>query len=295
MLATLVKEPFDEKGWIFEVKFDGYRAFGIKTKKGVKLLSRGKKSYNQRYPTLVKELAKIKGTFVIDGEIVILDKKGRSHFQMLQNYLKTGEGKPYFYVFDLLEINGKDVRKLPLLERKKLLKPLLKGARSIRYSKHIKAKGKTFFKLAEKKGLEGIIAKKGDSTYQHKRTRLWQKIKTSCGQEVVIGGFTKPKGARKEFGALLIGVYKNGKLQYAGKVGGGFNQNLLKEVHAKMKRLIRTSCPFEKTPKIASATWISPRLVCEVEFTEWTNDGKLRHPIFKGLRTDKSPKKVVRE
>lgn len=165
----------------------------------------------------------------------------------------------------------------------------------VRYSRHILTHGKAFFKMAEKKGLEGIIAKKGDSPYRFARTKNWLKIKVKNRQEVVIGGFTEPRGAREKFGALLTGVYERGKLLYAGRVGGGFNRELLKEVFGDLKKQIQTECPFESAPKNTTATWVKPKLICEVEFTEWTQDGKMRHPIFKGMRYDKSPKKVVRE
>lgn len=294
MLCTLVDEPFDEKGWIFEIKWDGYRAFAKKNG-SVRLISRGKQSFNERFPTIVSELKKIKASFLIDGEIVILDAKGKSNFQMLQNYYKKKIGTPYFYVFDILELNGKDLRDLSLIERKKILKKALVNLKHVRYSRHILTRGKAFFKLAEKKRLEGIIAKKADSPYQFARTRDWLKIKVKNRQEVVIGGFSGPKGAREKFGALLIGVYKGGKLLYAGRVGGGFNQELLKDVYADLKKQIQKECPFENAPKNAAATWVKPKLICEVEFTEWTRDGKMRHPIFKGMRYDKSAKKVVRE
>lgn len=294
MLATLIDEPFDEKGWIFEIKWDGYRALASKNG-AVRLISRGKKSFNIRFPTLVQELRKLRGSFVIDGEIVILDK-GKSNFQKLQNYYKAKVGTPYFYVFDLLMLNGEDLRDEPLIERKRLLKQLVSRSKHIRYSSHIETRGKAFFKAAEKKGLEGIIAKKRDSTYQSRRSRDWLKIKTKNRQEVVIGGFTEPKGSRKKFGALLIGVYSKGKLHYIGHVGGGFNQQLLRDIHKDLSKEVSPNCPFAEEPHPNTAvTWVKPKFVCEVEFTEWTNDGKLRHPIFKGMRYDKSAKKVIRE
>lgn len=294
MLCTLVDEPFDQKGWIFEIKWDGYRAFAKKNG-SVELISRGKQSFNKRFPSILQELETLRSSFIIDGEIVILDQKGKSNFQMLQNYYKKKTGIPYFYVFDILELNGKDLRDLPLIQRKKILKKILVNLEHVRYSRHILTRGRAFFKLAEKKGLEGIIAKKGDSPYQFARTRDWLKIKVKRRQEVVIGGFTEPKGAREKFGALLIGVYKKGKLIYAGRVGGGFNRELLKDVYADLKKQVQPNCPFESAPKNTKATWLKPKLVCEVEFTEWTQDGKMRHPIFKGMRFDKSAQKVVRE
>lgn len=282
MLAVLTKAPFDRKGWIFEIKWDGYRALAIKDK-DVRLISRNQKSFNARYPTIVSGLKKLKGTFAIDGEIVVLDNKGRSNFQLLQNYLKTHD-TPYYYVFDILFYNGKDLRDLPLVERKKILKKLIgKKKGTIRLSEHIEEKGKAFFRAAEKQGLEGIIAKNGDSSYQSKRSSDWQKIKTSMRQEAVIGGFTAPKGSRKRFGSLLVGVYRKGKLIYAGRVGGGFNEELLDEVYKKLRPLVSRTCPFLETPHYG-ATWVKPKLVCEVDFAEWTTEGIMRQPIFKGLR-----------
>lgn len=294
MLVKLIDEPFDDKGWIFEIKWDGIRALGFKKGKTAKLISRNQKSLNHRFPPLVTALKKLPGTFVIDGEIVILDKSGRSHFQMLQNYQRTKKGTPLYYVFDILTLNGKDLRKKSVLERKALLKKLISKAKHIRYSNHVRGKGKDFFRKASKKGWEGIIGKRINSSYQCHRSSDWVKIKSKMGQEVVIGGFTKPKGSRKHLGALLIGVYEKGKLCYAGSVGGGFNQELLRTVSAKLKKYITDKCPFSTKPKV-EATWVRPRLVCEVAFAEWTNDGKLRQPVFKGLRSDKSPKQVVRE
>ncbi|MGB7978485.1 MAG: non-homologous end-joining DNA ligase [Chlamydiales bacterium] len=295
MLATLVDEPFDDKGWIFEIKWDGYRALGMKNG-AVRLLSRGQKSYNARFPTLVAELSRLKGSFVIDGEIVILDKEGKSNFQKLQNYYKKKIGTPYYYVFDILMLDGKDLRSMPLIERKTVVKKLISGSKYIRFSQHVATRGRALFKAAEKKGLEGIIAKRAESPYQSRRSHDWLKIKTKQRQEVVIGGFTEPKGTRKKFGALLIGVYRRGKLQYIGRVGGGFDRQLLSDIHASLRKVASSACPFAEEPHPNTAvTWVKPKLVCEVEFTEWTDDGKLRHPIFKGMRYDKAAKKVVRE
>ncbi len=295
MLCTLVDEPFDAKGWIFEIKWDGYRALAVK-KGSVKLLSRNGLSFNKRYPSIVEELERLPGSFVLDGEIVIFDKEGRSHFQLLQNYLRNQEGTPIYCVFDILFLNGKDLRSKPLIERKKILKAFLGKRKILKFSDHVNEKGIAFFKAAAKKGLEGIIAKKADSVYQSRRSRDWLKIKPGRGQEVVIGGFTPPKGSRKYFGALVTGVYKGGKLIYSGLVGGGFNRQLLKDVHEKLKKLITPVCPFATRPKSkSSVTWVKPKLVCEVDFTEWTNEGLMRHPIFKGLRIDKAAKKVKRE
>jgi bifunctional non-homologous end joining protein LigD len=274
MLATLVDKPFDGEDWIFEVKWDGYRALAHKKKKVI-LLSRGQKPWNEKFPTIAQELKKIPGQCILDGEIVILDKKGKSNFQMLQNYQKEKKGIPLYYVFDILSYQGKDLTK---------------------FSGHIEKKGKAFFQKAKKKREEGIIAKKKLSTYQFHRSRDWLKIKTGLRQEVVIGGFTQPKGSRHRFGALLVGVYSKGHLIYVGHVGSGFSRESLEEMHQKLKKIGSLKCPFQTEPDPnMPVSWVRPRLVCEVSFAEWTKDGKMRQPIFRGLRVDKSPKSVIRE
>lgn len=297
MLATLIDEPFDSAEWLFEVKWDGFRALAFINQGKVHLKSRNGLSFNHKFPEIVEELNKTKGSVVLDGEIVALDSKGKSHFQLIQNYKQRG-GTLCYYVFDLLYIDGKDLRDLPLIERKKLLKKFLNKYkfRAIRYSDHILGKGKKFFKAAMKKQLEGIIGKKAESVYQSRRSRDWVKVKTGARQEVVICGFTEPKGSRKNFGALIAGVYDKQGLQYAGHVGGGFDETLLREIKKKLNPLVRKTCPFKTVPKVNSpVTWVKPQLIAEVSFTEWTNDNIMRHPIFQGLRSDKSPKSVKRE
>lgn len=297
MLATLVDKPFDKEGWIFEIKFDGYRAIGTKDKK-VELLSRNQKSFNARFPNIVKALESLPGRFVVDGEIVILDAKGRSQFQLMQNYQRRKVGMPLYYLFDILSFEGRDLTQLPLIDRKKILKKLLSGqVRSpLRFSTHVEKKGKAFFRQAEKKKFEGIIAKKADSTYQFRRSRDWLKIKAVMRQEVVIGGFTQPKGGRSHFGALLVGVYEKGKLVYVGHVGGGFDERSLKEVYDQLQKIALKKCPFATPPHPnMPVTWVKPKLVCEVAFAEWTEEGIMRQPIFKGIRVDKAPKEIVRE
>ena len=296
MLATLIDKPFDDKEWIFEIKWDGYRALAEKGKE-VHLVSRNQKLFKQ-FPGINEELKKIPGTWIIDGEVVVLDKKGRSDFQLLQNYQRRKVRHPVYYVFDILSYQGRDLRHLTLVERRKILKELLKQVRlkSVRFSKSIEGKGKAFFSQAKKKGLEGIMAKKKESLYRSVRTREWLKIKTGMRQEVVIGGFTKPQGSRAYLGALLVGVYKKGKLVYAGHVGGGFNREGLKEMYEKLKKITVSKSPFAIEPHPNTpVTWVRPKLVCEVKFAEWTEDGMLRQPVFIGIRVDKSPKQVVRE
>ena len=297
MLATLIDEPFDSEDWIFEKKFDGFRALAHKTRT-VKLLSRNNLSFNARFPDLVKEVRSLPGSFVLDGEIVILDKKGKSQFQLLQNYQTEAIGTPYYYLFDILSYDGKDLTSFPLIERRAFLRALLKKhpSKYLRFSEHIETKGKAFFKKAKKEGWEGIIGKRKESLYTSARSRDWVKIKVHQRQEFVIGGYTAPRGSRKKFGALLIGVYKGKNLLYAGHVGGGFNRALLSSVYKELRKCVSPVCPFSEEPKAnEKVVWLKPKLVCEVSFTEWTRSGNLRHPIFEGLRPDKPAHKVIRE
>jgi bifunctional non-homologous end joining protein LigD len=297
MLATLVREPFNREGWIFEIKWDGFRAVAEVNKKQVKLYSRNFLSFNERFEPIVKALQKINIQATFDGEVVVLDKKGKSHFQLLQNYIDTHEGQLTYYVFDILSYKGKDLRDLPLLERKKLLKKILPNNKFIKYSEHVTANGIPFFKAAQKMGVEGIMAKDGVSPYRSGRRNLeWQKIKIHQQQEAVIGGFTEPRGSRKKFGALVLGVYDKDKLIYIGHTGGGFNWESLNDVYNKLKPLVQKQSPFEKIPKTnAPVTWVKPKLVAEITFAEWTSDGHMRQPIFQGLRVDKKASQVKRE
>lgn len=299
MLAKIKKEPFDDEDWIFELKYDGYRAIVEIEKNEVNIYSRNLNSFNTKFTPLVKKLQKLGHEAVLDGEVVILNKEGKPEFQLLQNFQKTLKGELHFYVFDLLFLNGYELYSLPLIERKKFLKEIIEELDdpSITYGDHIESKGIDFFKEAQKQNLEGIIAKKADSTYQtNNRSSSWFKIKTSMRQEAVIAGFTEPRGSRKTFGALVLGVYENDKLEYIGHTGGGFNGESLKLVMAKMKPLTRKTSPFSKKIKTNTpVTWIKPELVCEVAFSEWTVEGSMRHPIFQGLREDKKAKEVLRE
>lgn len=297
MLATLVKEPFDNKDWIFEIKWDGFRAIAEIKQGKVDLYSRNMLSFNQNFPTIVKSLSRIKMDMILDGEVVVVDRSGKSHFQLLQNYRETGQGKLIYYVFDLLYLKNQDLRQLPLLERKKILKQVLPKLANIKYSSHVAEFGKVFYKAAIKHDLEGIIAKNSESIYKSgKRSLDWQKIKIHKQQEAVIGGFTQPRGSRKKFGALVLGVYEKNNLIYIGHTGGGFNDVSLQMVYNKLKPLITKQSPFKTAPKTnAPVTWIKPKLVCEVTFSEWTTDGHMRQPIFLGLRVDKKASEVRRE
>jgi len=296
MLATLIDKPFDDKGWIFEVKWDGYRALAEKAG-DVHLVSRNRRFFEQ-FPSIVEELKGIPGKWVLDGEIVVLDKKGRSNFQLLQNYRRKQVYPPVYYVFDILFYQGKDLRHLTLMERRQILKEVLKKGRlkSVKFSEHVEEKGKAFFQAAKRKGLEGIMAKRKESLYRSTRTREWLKIKTGMRQEVVIGGFTKPQGGRPYLGALLVGVYEKGKLVYAGHVGGGFDREALKEMYQRLRPIVTRTRPFAEEPEPnMPVLWVKPKFVCEVKFAEWTRDGMLRQPVFLGIRVDKSAKQVVRE
>lgn len=299
MLATLVDKPFDSEDWLFEIKWDGYRALAFVDGQKVSLLSRNNNSFNTLFPTLVRDLKDQNIHAVLDGEIVLLDEEGKSKFQLMQNYQKTKHGNLYYYVFDLLFENGEDLRDLPLVERKRRLNALFSSIDSthVRISEIFLKEGVRLFKEALNLHLEGIIGKRIESLYlSGKRSKEWVKIKTHLSQEAIICGFTAPRGTREKFGALILGVYNNGQLNYIGHTGGGFNSKSLEEVYKQLKPLIQTACPFEKVPKAnAAVTWVKPKLVCAISFNEWTNEGIARQPIFEGLRLDKKPKEVKKE
>ncbi|HEV8051878.1 MAG TPA: non-homologous end-joining DNA ligase, partial [Parachlamydiaceae bacterium] len=300
MLATLIDEPFDNEDWLFEVKWDGFRALTSVNKGVVEIQSRNKLLFNTKFPSIVDDLKKIQGNVIFDGEIVVLDSKGKSHFQLMQNYKNNSKGTTLcYYVFDILYKDGEDLRNLPLIERKEILKKYISqlSLPSVQYSDHVLKDGKNFFKAAAKEELEGVIGKKISGIYQSRRSPDWVKIKTSQRQEVVICGFTEPKGSRKKFGALIAGVYDNNKkLIYAGHVGGGFDGALLDDIYKQLQPLITKKCPFEHTPKVNTpVTWVKPKLIGEVSFAEWTKDNIMRQPIFQGLRDDKNPATVKHE
>lgn len=297
MLATLVAEPFDRPGWIFELKWDGYRAIAEVSRKRVALYSRNHKPFEHRFAPLVESLRQLGHEAVLDGEIVVVDSKGKSSFQLLQNYQKTGQGNLRYYAFDLLHLDGNDLRGLPLRRRKELLAEIFAKSPLVLLSEHEEVHGKALFEAAARQGLEGIIAKDGDSPYREgARSHAWLKIKTHRRQEAVIGGFTEPRGSRKDFGALVLGVYDGDELTYIGHTGGGFNVQSLADLRARLEPLIQRTWPFRSKPKTNAAVhWVKPQLVCEVSFQEWTRDGIMRMPIFVGLREDKLAKDVRRE
>jgi bifunctional non-homologous end joining protein LigD len=296
MLATLVDEPFDDPDWLFEIKWDGYRALCTVDDGKLSLVSRNGLDMLARFP----DLAALSTAFasvpvMVDGEIVSLDARGRSSFQRLQESQKKPAGLTYA-AFDLLYADGTDLRLKPLEERKALLERLIHDDGVVLYSKHVVEQGKALFENARKRGLEGIIGKKRSSTYQERRSRDWVKIKTGYEQEFVVGGWTDPKGSRRGFGALLLGVYQKGALRYVGSVGTGFSTKLLTELSARLRKMERKTSPFANDVDVRPRPhWTSPELVVEVRFSEWTRDGYLRQPAYLGLRPDKSAREVVAE
>ena len=304
MLTTLVDEPFDDPRWLFELKWDGYRAIATVEKDAVTLTSRNLKNLLDQFPEM-KDLARAFRSIpvVVDGELCVLDEQGRPDFQALQSRNKPVRGltrrkpSPVMYiVFDLLYADGRDIRERPLEERKRLLEQLIVPGHFVMYSKHVIGKGKELFAQAQQRGLEGIIGKVRVSPYRSTRSREWVKIKAKNRQEFVIGGWTEPRGSRKGFGALLVGYYEVDDFVYAGHVGTGFDEDRIKDLMARMTPLERKTPPFVNPPKPNTpAHWVRPELVCEVAFSEWTRDNILRQPVFMGLRIDKEPKTVVRE
>jgi bifunctional non-homologous end joining protein LigD len=296
MLATLTDAPFDDAGWVFEDKYDGFRMVA-KTEGGeVTLYSRNGKIISHSYIEVARALEGVKGDAVIDGELVALDANGVSHFQLLQNALRN-EAKLQYCAFDLMFHEGEDLRSLTLLERKKRLRAILPRHRLIAFSRHRKTFGAKFFAEAEQTGLEGIMAKRADSRYvSGGRTTDWLKIKTSKRQEVVIAGFTAPRRTRPFFGALALAVREKNGWRYIGHVGTGFSHKTLEELHGRLVKLKSAKSPFAaKVKDEAVTTWVKPSLVAEVKFTEWTSSGEMRHPVYLGLRADKRAEEVVRE
>ena len=296
MLATLTGAPFDDKDWLFEDKYDGFRMVATIEDGEVTLYSRNGKIISHSYIEVTQAFEGIKHDAVIDGELVAIGSDGVSHFQLLQN-ARRHQAKLRYYAFDLMFQDGADLRGFPLIERKKRLKAILPKHKLIAFSQHRATFGTKFFHEAERNGLEGIMAKRTDSQYlSGVRTDQWLKIKTSKRQEVVIAGFTAPKGTRPCFGALVLALREGKEWRFIGHVGAGFSHETLKELHGKLIKLKTAKSPFPKKVRgEAIATWVKPALVAEVKFTEWTNSGEMRHPVYLGLRADKRAEEVVRE
>lgn len=290
MLANETDKPFDSKEWLFEIKWDGYRAVAEIRDKEVLLYSRNGLNFLNAYPVVAQQLKNIKSNAVIDGEIVVLNDEGKPDFQLLQHYSENQHRPIQYYVFDLLKLNDQDTTELPLIDRKELLQELLPVNGVVKYSEHIAEQGKSFFQASKEKDLEGIMAKRaGSKYYPGKRSPDWLKIKHHKTQEAIIAGYTEPSGARKYFGALILAA-KDGKgLKYIGHTGTGFDQKSLKEMYELLQPLVQTKSPFNEKIKTNSAvTWIRPELICEVKYSEITTDGKFRHPVFLHLRDDKN-------
>ena len=308
MLATLVDKPFDEPGWVYEVKWDGYRALAFMNKGNAELKSRNDKSFNDKFYPIYESLKAWNVNAIVDGEIVVIGEKGISHFGNLQNWRSEADGDLVYYVFDILWLDGKDITMLPLLERRAILKQIMPDDDHIRMSEIFSESGTDFYNAAKQNGLEGIIAKRADSDYlPGVRTDYWLKIKANKRQEMVIGGYTINDDTSKPFSALLVGVYENGELIYTGKIGTGFSIKTQQEMLKLFKPLETQKIPFAEEPDVnkpsrfrakpphAKAIWLKPQLVCEVSFAEMTSDGVMRHPSFEGMRTDKKAKDVIRE
>jgi bifunctional non-homologous end joining protein LigD len=313
MKATLVEEPPRHGHWLYELKFDGYRALALKSGAHVQLLSRNEKNFAEHYPEIVEGVAALDvHDAILDGEVVALQGNGVPSFQLLQG-IETGATRPplAFYVFDVLRHDGEDLTGQPLHERRARLEKILATAEEpVRFSASLKGEPEKLLAEIKKRGLEGLIGKARDSRYEiGRRSSNWIKLKCVHEQEFVIGGHTPPEGTRKHFGALLVGVHEKGELRFAGKVGTGFNTKLLEAIYRKMRALDQEECPFANLPEkqqgrwvqnitpreMSRCHWVAPRMVCQVRFTEWTSDGKLRHPVFIGLREDKDPSEITRE
>lgn len=289
MLATLVDAPFSRSNWVFEEKYDGVRILAYKEGNRVSLISRNAIDRTNRYPAIAKELLRLNAnTLLLDGEVVVLDARNVSRFQLLQQ----AKGRPQYAVFDCLYKDGKDLRRASLNVRRSTLEQVLSANATVHVGTRVAEDGIEAFELAVKRGLEGVIGKDSSSPYIEGRSKAWLKVKVNQREEFVIGGFTAPEGARHHFGALLLGTYNRDQLQYVGKVGTGFNDEILAHLHQKMKRLARSKCPFSIDVKERSATFVAPKLVAQIGFTERTKDGKLRHPVYLGLRDDKAAREI---
>jgi DNA ligase D-like protein (predicted ligase) len=302
MKAVLFDRPFSDPDWVFERKLDGERCGALRRSGQVRLLSRTGRTLSSTYPDLVDALSIDGPDLLLDGEIVAFGG-GRTSFERLQQRMQISDPERarrspvavYYYLFDLLELEGQDIRPLPLLERKARLRRAVEFRGRLRYTSYRRREGETAFRSACQRGWEGVIAKRAESPYVATRSRDWLKLKCAHGQELVIGGWTAPKGSRQRLGALLVGYYEDDRLRYAGKVGTGFDQPTLERLGDELERRERATSPFQSGGPPRDAHWAEPELVAEIAFAEWTRDGKLRQPRYQGLRDDKPAHEVVRE
>ncbi len=290
MLATLVDEPFHRKGWVYEEKYDGYRILAYKEGKKVTLYSRNAKDRTDSFSEVARAIGGLPDpTLLLDGEVVAFDSHLVSRFQLLQQ----GEVPQVYAVFDCLYRKGRDLRERPLPERRAALEEAIGKTDRLFASRRLAANGLEAYRVARKKGYEGMVGKDSSAPYVEGRTRNWLKVKVHQEEEFVIGGFTPPGGTRPYFGALLLGAYRGADLVYVGKVGTGFTQKTLAELYRKLAPLARKAPPFVNPPREKGAIWVAPRLVAQISFQEWTADVRLRQPVFLGLRDDKKPGEVV--
>jgi bifunctional non-homologous end joining protein LigD len=301
-LATLVKEAPRGDQWLHELKFDGYRLICRIDHGKVRFWTRNQNNWTDKFPTLSKAAESIQATTaILDGEVVIYDKRGHTSFQKLQQTMGKSDAGFVYEAFDLLYLDGVSLTRTPLKDRKTLLKDLIASIprnSRFRYSDHIEGNGEAFFEQACAHGLEGIVSKLATSSYESGRSRSWLKVKCSKRQEFVIAGYTTSKKGLPGFGSLILGVYEKGEFVYSGRVGTGFTEKQRVELKKKLDKVSRTTSPFAihpKDPDLREAHWVNPKVVCEVAFTEWTSDGSIRHPSFQGLREDKKPDEVHRE
>lgn len=294
MLAKSSDDAFDDEDWIFEIKWDGYRAVADLSKKQPLFYSRNGISFLSKFNSITEDFSQQKHHMILDGEIVAFDENGKPSFQLLQQIGDNPDLALTYQVFDLLWLNGHSTEELPLIQRKELLKDALIETDLIKFCDHVPEKGIEFFNQMKKMELEGMVAKKADSVYtENSRSSDWLKIKFTNTEEAIICGFTEPKGSRQGFGALILGKYIDGKLIYSGHTGTGFNNELLNSLHAQLKKLVLKTSPFDTIPKTnMPVTWTKPELVCEIKFSEITKDGMFRHPVFVALREDKEAKEI---
>ncbi len=290
MLATLVAEAFEKPGWVFEEKYDGDRILAYKEGDRVRLLSRNGKDRTVRFPRIVAAIGSLQpDTLLLDGEVVVFDAKGISRFQLLQQ----GGGEPDYAVFDCLFHNGRDLRHEPLCVRRSLMEKSIGSTGTLMPSRRLASRGLEAFSVAKRKGYEGLVAKDLSSPYVEARSRKWLKVKVHQEDEFVICGYTKPAGSRQHFGALLLGAYDGGKLHYVGKVGTGFNKISLAALYRRFQPLARAKSQLIDPPREKGVVFLSPKLIAQISFQEWTADRKLRQPVFLGLRDDKAARDVL--
>ena len=289
MLATLMRKPFHQPGWIYEEKYDGYRILAYKESHRVTLVSRNGNDRTATYASVARAIQQLSlRTVLLDGEVVAFDKRHISRFQLLQG----GGSEATYAVFDCLYTSGRDLRSEPLTIRRAAAEAAIDEVKGLMISRRLPDDGLKAYALATKKGYEGLVAKDLSSPYIQGRSSKWLKVKVHLEEEMVIGGFTEPEGSRQYFGALLLGAYENGKLRYVGKVGTGFNENTLAALYRKFKALAQPKPPFVNPPREKRVTYLRPKLVAQISFQEWTSDRKLRQPVFLGLRDGKGPEEV---